>query len=78
MAKVNAKLLWEASEKIMRDRGWTPEESPLEFDRKLKDSQIVLIKEDLEEMLTYFHSSEVWCDKTDCDKKDILIYTHIH
>lgn len=78
MAKVSKKILWQIAEKIMADRGWSPEQNPIEFDRDRDDSQIVLIKEDLEEMLTYFHSSEIWCEHTGCKKKDILIYTHIH
>jgi hypothetical protein len=78
MAKVSQKLLWEIAEKIMYDRHWSPEQNPIEFDRDRDDSQIVLIKEDLEEMLTYFRSSEIWCEQTECRKKDILIYTHTH
>lgn len=78
MAKVSQKLLWQTAEKIMLDRGWTPEESPLEWDKKSKDSQFVLIKEDLEEVLTYFESEELECDEEYCTKKHIVIYTHLH
>jgi hypothetical protein len=78
MTKVSKKLLWEIAEKIMADRGWSPEQNPIEFERDRDDSQIVLIREDLEEMLTYFNSSELWCEHTGCKKKDLIIYTHRH
>ncbi|NBQ63987.1 MAG: hypothetical protein EBT95_00220 [Verrucomicrobia bacterium] len=76
--KVSKKILWEIAEKIMSDRGWTPEQSPIEFDRNRDDSQIVLIKEDLEDMLTYFSYSEVYCEHIGCKKKDMIIFTHTH
>lgn len=78
MTKVSQKVLWQVAEKIMRDRGWTPEESPLEWDKKSEDSQYVLIKEDLEEMLTYFESEELVCPEESCNKKHLVIYTHLH
>lgn len=78
MAKVSKKLLWEIAEKIMSDRGWSPEQNPIEFERDRDDSQIVLIYEDLQDMLTYFNSGELWCEHTGCKKKDLIIYTHTH
>lgn len=78
MTKVSQKVLWQVAEKIMLDRGWNPEESPLEWDRKSKDSQYVLIKEDLEEVLTYFESDELVCPEDGCKNKHLVIYTHLH
>lgn len=43
------------SNDILTDRGWNPEDSPIEFDRNRDDSQIVLIKEDMEIYIKYFN-----------------------
>lgn len=53
--KITQKVLWRISEKMMRDRGWIPANNPIEFDRNIEDSQIVLIKEDIEETIKYLN-----------------------
>ncbi len=44
---------WAIARKIMADRGWKKKDNPLEFELDREDSQIVLIKEDIVDILSY-------------------------
>jgi hypothetical protein len=52
---VDSEVLFKISEAIMLDRGWSPKDNPIDFDRNRDDSQIVLIQEDFDTYIKYLH-----------------------